>query len=208
MSYKISAFSFSNNNISLNTRGLYLMKNYIDFYVCKSMAEYKIPLIDSNDVDGKTPFEVKQFSKDLKDTDIFIFAIPEHTAHYSAVFKNAMDWLVVQSNMNNNLGTSYGFSNKPVFITTFSASKKAGGRHFDMTKHLIEKMGGVIAGTKVFNDCWDNLIPSNKSFVESFCNEIYDFLGYYKGYDKIESKEWKDQTEFEKKYINWKKQWK
>ena len=81
------------------------------------------------------------------------------------------------------IGTTYGFSKKPVFITTFTASKKAGGRHFDMTKHLIEKMGGVVVGTKVFNDCWDNLIPSNDTFVENFCFEVNDFVRGYNGHD-------------------------
>ena len=205
---KISAFSFSNNDVSLNTRGLYMMKDHLDLHICKSMNDYKMPLLDSNDVDGHVPKEVKNFDNDLRETDIFIFSVPEHTAHYSAVFKNAMDWLVVKSNMNNNLGTSYGFSNKPVFITTFTASKNAGGRHFDMTKHLIEKMGGLVESTKVFNDCWDNLIPSNKSFVENFCHEVNDFVRYYKGQDEIEVKKWKDQSVFTEKYNKWKKQWK
>ena len=45
---KISAFSFSNNDVSLNTRGLFMMKDYIDFHICTSMENYKMPLIDSN----------------------------------------------------------------------------------------------------------------------------------------------------------------
>ena len=208
MSYKISAFSFSNNDVSLNTRGLFMMKDHLDLHICKSMYDYKMPLLDSNDVDGHVPKEVKNFDNDLRETDVFIFSVPEHTAHYSAVFKNAMDWLVVKSNMNNNLGTTYGFSKKPVFITTFTASKKAGGRHFDMTKHLVEKMGGIVVGTKVFNDCWDNLIPSNDTFVENFCYEVNDFVKGYNGHEEIEVKQWKDQSEFTEKYNNWKKQWK
>ena len=73
---------------------------------------------------------------------------------------------------------------------------------------LIEKMGGVVVGTKVFNDCWDNLIPSNDTFVENFCFEVNDFVRGYNGHEEIEVKQWKDQSEFTEKYNNWKKKWK
>ena len=53
MSCKISAFSFSNNLDSMNTKGLLMMNDHIKFHVCKSMCDYNMKLIDTNDVDGR-----------------------------------------------------------------------------------------------------------------------------------------------------------
>ena len=56
---KISAFSFSNNPNSMNTKGLFMMNDYINFYVCKSMSDYNMKLLDTNDVDGKVDKGIK-----------------------------------------------------------------------------------------------------------------------------------------------------
>lgn len=209
MSYKISAFSFSASPDSMNTRGLSLMdKAGLTFDIFKSMNDYQLPICDSNKCDGDVPDSVKKFDEDLRKSDILIFAIPECTGHYSGVFKNAMDWLVVQSYMNNSLGTDYGFSNKPIILMTFSPAKEAGGRHFKMTAELIEKMGGRVLHTFVKNDCWKNLWPKNYKFVERECSFVSAFAKGFKPYkDKIKQ-EWKDNQEVQRLYEDWNKQWK
>ena len=204
----ISAFSFSNNLDSMNTKGLLMMNDHIKFNVCKSMSDYNMKLIDTNDVDGRVDDGINEFDKDLHDTDVFVFAVPEHTGHYSAVFKNAMDWLVVKSNMNNNLGTSYGFSHKPIILITFTPSKKAGNRHFDMTKHLLEKMGGNVVKSFVKNDCWDNLYRENMSFISEECKYINEFKKDLVTIEKHESKQWKNKDDMISSYNNWKDKWK
>ena len=205
---KISAFSFSNNPNSMNTKGLFMMNDYINFHVCKSMSDYNMKLLDTNDVDGKVDEGIKEFDKDLHDTDVFVFAVPEHTAHYSAVFKNAMDWLVVKSNMNNNLGSTYGFSYKPIVLITFTPSKKSGGRHFDMTKNLLEKMGGHVVKTFVKNDCWDNLYKDNIGFIKNECEYIDTFKQNIVTIEKQEPKQWKSKDEMITSYNKWLEKWK
>lgn len=75
MSCKISAFSFSNNLDSMNSKGLLMMNDHIKFHVCKSMCDYNMKLIDTNDVDGRVDDGINEFDKDLHDTDVFVFAV-------------------------------------------------------------------------------------------------------------------------------------
>ena len=83
-----------------------------------------------------------------------------------------MDWLVVKSNYNADLGQDYCISDKSIYVITFTPSKKgAGDRHFTMTKELIEKLGG-----KVKNVCkklmLGKFIPTNYSFVKKNVNKL------------------------------------
>ncbi len=119
-----------------------------------------------------------------------------------------MDWLVVKSNMNNNLGTSYGFSHKPIILITFTPSKKAGGRHFDMTKHLVEKMGGNVVKSFVKNDCWDNLYKENIDFIKEECEYISEFKKDLVTIEKQEPKQWKNKDDMISSYNKWKDKWK
>lgn len=209
MSYKISGFSFSYSTESMQTRGLQLMKNYINFHNCKSMIDYGIPICNSNVCDGFVPKSIEQFDRDLSETDILVFAIAETTGHYSCGFKNAMDWLVVKSQYNNSLGTSYGFSNKPIFIITFTPSYKSGNRHFDMTSHLLQdKMGGKVIKCFVKNDCWNNLVPNNKYFIKQECDYILNYSKTWNGTKRLEVKEYADANNWLKKYIKWNNKWK
>jgi NAD(P)H-dependent FMN reductase len=209
MSCKISAFSFSSSPDSMNTRGLKLMNTRgITFHTLKDMGDYNIPICDSNKCDGLVPDSVKKFDEDMQNSDVIIFAVPECTGHYSGVFKNAMDWLVVKSYMNNSLGTSYGFSNKPVILMTFSPAKEAGNRHFDMTRELLQKMGAKVIHSFVKNDCWKNLYPNNYKFVEKECNFISAFSNKFEPYDEVEVRQWQNTDDIQKLYDDWNKLWK
>ena len=209
MSYKISAFSFSHSVNSMQTRGLQLMNKYINFHTCKSMIDYDISICNSNVCDGVVPKSIEQFDNDLNDADILIFAIAESTGHYACGLKNVMDWLVVKSQYNNSLGTSYGFSNKPIFIITFTPSYEAGNRHFDMTKHLLQdKMGGNIIECFVKNDCWRYLVPDNKNFVKTECNYILDYANTWTRLEKIEQKKYADVNQWLERYTEWNNKWK
>ena len=209
MSYKISAFSFSSSPDSMNTRGLKLMNNAgIGFDLLRDMSDYNMPICNSNRCDGQVPDSVRNFDDDLRDSDILIFAIPECTGHYSGVFKNAMDWLVVKSYMNNSLGTTYGFSNKPVILMTFSPAKEAGDRHFNMTRELLQKMGARVIHSFVKNDCWKNLYPKHYKFVQKECSFISSFSNQFEPYEEVEVRQWQNTDELQKLYNDWNKQWK
>jgi len=166
----ITAISFSYSDDSMNYRGLKMMNHFINF---NNLIRINLPICNVNGPEGKTPKELDELSEIISKSDKLVFAIPEYSGHYSVGFKNFMDWLVVKSNYNADLGQDYCITDKSIYVITFTPSKKgAGDRHFDMTKELIEKLGGKVKKMYVKNDCWDNLVPNNFSFVEKESKEI------------------------------------
>jgi len=167
----IVGVSFSYSNQSMGDRGLSLMHHYLNF---SDIVYMNLPICNSNNPNGDVPLEVEVFNSRISKADILVFSIPEATGHYSAAFKNAMDWLVVKSNFNADLGQRYSISNKPTYVITFTpVHKEAGSRHFDMTHHLLqEKMGVDVRGMFVKNRGWENIVPENYEFVYDECVQI------------------------------------
>ena len=166
----ITAISFSYSDDSMNYRGLKLMNHFLNF---DNLIRINLPICNVNGPEGKTPKELDELSEIISKSDKLVFAIPEYSGHYSVGFKNFMDWLVVKSNYNADLGQDYCITDKSIYVITFTPSKKgAGDRHFDMTKELIEKLGGKVKKMYVKNDCWNNLVPNNLNFVEKESKEI------------------------------------
>ncbi len=166
----ITAISFSYSDDSMNYRGLKLMNHFLNF---DNLIKIDLPICNVNGPVGQTPKGLDDLDEKIKNSNKLIFAIPEYSGHYSVGFKNFMDWLVVKSNYNADLGQDYCITDKSIYVITFTPSKKgAGDRHFDMTKELIEKLGGKVKKMYVKNDCWDNLTPNNYQFVEKESKEI------------------------------------
>ncbi len=171
------------------------MNYFINF---SSIIKINLPICDSNRPDGQVPRQLDVIDQKIRKSDTLVFAIPEYSGHYSVGFKNFMDWLVVKSNYNADLGQEYCLTDKTIYVITFTPSKKgAGDRHFDMTKELIEKLGGKVKKMFVKNDCWDNLTPKNYSFVENECKQILrknmknEVNGWTKKFNEWDSK-WKN----------------
>ena len=165
-----TAISFSYSDDSMNYRGLRMMNHFINF---DNLITINLPMCNVNGPDGEIPKELNELHDKIIKSDKLVFAIPEYSGHYSVGFKNFMDWLVVKSNYNADLGQDYCITDKLIYVITFTPSKKgAGDRHFDMTKELIEKLGGKVKKMYVKNDCWDNLQPDNLNFVEKESKEI------------------------------------
>jgi hypothetical protein len=189
----------------MGARGLSLMDHHLKF---SDIIHIDFPLCDSNNPNGEVPVEVDSFNKKIEAADILVFSIPESTGHYSAAFKNAMDWLVVKSSFNADLGQQYSISNKATYVITFTpVHKGAGHRHFDMTRHLLsDKMGAHVRDMYVKNRCWEHVIPNNTEFVGKECTQILNT----KIYAPPESKEnmtgevplWNQQ------YAEWNLKWK
>ena len=188
---KITAVSFSYSENSMSYRGLLLMDHYIKF---SNIIKMDLPICDSNKPDGEIPKEVEELDNILDKSDILVFSVPEYTGHYSVGFKNLLDWLVVKGYYNANLGQKYSISNKPIYVISFTPTYKgAGDRHFEMTKDILEKLGGRVKKMFVKNDCWNHLLPDNYKFVEKECKEILrkdmedEVVGWKEKY-----KEWND----------------
>jgi len=189
-----TAVSFSYSESSMSYRGLLLMDHYIKF---SNIIKMDLPICNSNRPDGIIPKEVEAIDNILSKSDKLVFSIPEYTGHYCVGFKNLMDWLVVKAYYNADLGQQYSISNKEIYVISFTPVKKgAGDRHFDMTKELLEKLGGNVKKMFVKHDCWEKLVPDNYKFVESESKEIIN-------------KNMLDQvSDWQKKYNEWDSKWK
>tara|TARA_B100001094_G_C18184686_1_gene802988 strand:+ start:1834 stop:3108 length:1275 start_codon:yes stop_codon:yes gene_type:complete len=204
---KIVGISFSHAENSLQTRGLKLLNEEKLFDSVYDMTDFDMPVCYSNKSDGNVPDSVEQFNNAL-DADILVFAISEATSHYSAGFKNAMDWLVVKSKFNAKLGTDYAITDKPIFVITFTPTSKApnGARHFEMTEHLLTKMGANVIQSFVVNDSWNCVVPG--AFIN--VKHIYDSISEYSSTHVLKAKkEIKDNsltwiTDYEKWDTKWK----
>lgn len=196
------SFSYSDN--SMNYRGLTLMHHHIGF---SDIIKLDLPVCNSNKADGVIPQVVEKFDKRLEKSDILVFAIPEYTGHYAHGFKNAMDWLVVGKHYNASLGQQYSISDKPIYVITFTpALSPTGGRHFDMTKHLLtEKLGADVKSMYVKNNCWEELLPNNYDFVRRECNDILSCKNFKSTEKRNDMSEHiNDWTE---RYKQWDKKW-
>jgi len=204
---KIVGISFSHAENSLQTRGLKLLNEEKLFDSIHDMTDFNMPVCYSNKSDGNVPDSVEQFNSAL-DADILVFAISEATSHYSAGFKNAMDWLVVKSKFNAKLGTDYAITDKPIFVITFTPTTKApnGARHFEMTEHLLTKMGANVIQSFVVNNSWNCVVPGAFTNVK----HIYDSVNEYSSTHVSKAKkEIKDNsmtwiTDYEKWNTKWK----
>ena len=203
---KIVGISFSGADNSMSLRGLRLMDNFIDFH---NIVRPDLPIVDNISPDGVVPGAVELLWNQMEEADGFVFAVPEYTGHYSAHFKNVMDWLVVKSNFNADLGTSYPFSFKPFYVVTFtpSGNKEIGGRHFEMTNHLLTKMGGLAQGHSVMNACWKYLLPNNPEFVKDLSQKVLDKFNTYESVERKENSVSDTVSNWNQQYEDWEEAW-
>jgi len=201
----ITGISFSYAENSMNTRGLGLMG--LDYVY--DMTDFNMPICNKNSADGKVLARVHNFLKVIKEADILVFAVPEATAHYSVGFKNAMDWIICSTHFNSDLGQDGPFSNKPIYVITFTpVTKNAGHRHFDMTRHLIEKMGGIVYDTFCMNNGWKECVPGNYEWVKDVCIEIFDHNNYWLNEPKERKPDMKDRPQkWVEQYKEWDAKW-
>jgi hypothetical protein len=171
---KTLALSFSLSDNSMQTRGLRLMHESLPFHQLLNLKDLSIPLCTSNSPDGKVPESVEILDQYLHNSDNFVFAIPEAGGHYCAAFKNVVDWLIVKSNFNSQLGRGYSTSGKYTYVISFTPSVEgAGDRHFQMTQELLEKkLGAEVRFCHVFNRCWEHLLPGQHDFVSHLRRRI------------------------------------
>ena len=204
---KLTAVSFSYAENRMQTRGIFLLSHKLDFENVIGIND--IPVCDSNKSDGVVPDSVVEFDHALEDADALVFCIPEATAHYSAGFKVAMDWLVVKSNFNSKLGADYSITGKPIYVFTFTPTYKDGGfRHFDMIEHLLsEKLGADVRKCFAMQDGWRKVVPNNYDYVEEQCNYILDDLKNYTFKEKKSAKSNYDIDKWLKLYEQWNDQW-
>jgi len=173
---KFLGLSFSHARNSLQSRGLSLVDRFLQFDQRLSLADFNIPICDSNRPDGVVLDSVARLDRAFEEADALVFAVPEAGGHYSAAFKNILDWLIVKHKFNSQLGKNYSLSGKPVYILTFTPTVPgSGGRHFEMTRSILtEKFGAVVRRSIVFNKCWEHVLPENFDFVKTSSFDILE----------------------------------
>jgi|TARA_B110000503_G_scaffold68729_1_gene107341 NAD(P)H-dependent FMN reductase len=206
---KIVGISYSYADNSLQTRGLTLLSETLSMSVY-DMLDFNMPICNSNKSDGVVPDSVNKFISILEEADILVFAISEATGHYSAGFKNAMDWLVVKSQFNAKLGTNYAITDKPIFVITFTPTKYEpnGARHFDMTSQLLVKLGANVIDTYVINDSWKTIIPGVTDAVQRPCTGIKEFCDTYSPSSKLPVAVADNSPQWLTAYNEWDEKWK
>lgn len=205
----IVGISFSHADNSLQTRGLKLLNEEKLFTNIYDMTDFNMPVCYSNKSDGNVPDSVEQFNNVL-DADVLVFAISEATSHYSAGFKNAMDWLVVKSKFNAKLGTDYAITDKPIFVITFTPTSKEpnGARHFKMTKQLLVKMGGDVIDMFVVNESWTNIVPGAFINVKHIYDKIKEYAMRYKPLNQNKEPASDNSLTWIADYEKWNTKWK
>lgn len=211
---KINAVSFSHSSASMQKRGLTLLDYHLNFNKLVGLDEYNIPVQYSNKTDGTVPDVIKEIDDILNEADALIFAASESIGHYSAGFKNIIDWLVVKDYWNNGLGSQYSFSNKPIYLFTFTPSKpsakvKGGRRHHGLIEEILkEKMGGDLRGKFSVNNCWEELVPNNYDLVKQDAEFILQDLQNYDFNKSKEKKTYGNPSDWLDKYNEWNSKWK
>ena len=209
---KVVGISFSYADNSLQTRGLQLLDELNVFDKVCDMTDFDMSICNSNKSDGNVPQSVNKFVDVLNNADVLVFAVSEATGHYSAGFKNAMDWLVVKSKFNAKLGTNYAITNKPIYVVTFTPTKYEpnGARHFDMTTQLLEKLGANVVKSHVINDSWETVIPKHTAAIQGVYNDLTSFLSSYTPHSSTHILETDDNSGLKwlNAYNDWDNKWK
>ena len=198
----------------MQKRGLSLLNHYLNFDQLISLEDFNIPVQYSNKTDGNVPNVINEIDSVLKDADALVFSASESIGHYSGGFKNMIDWLVVKDYWNNGLGSKYSFTDKPIYVFTFTPSKKTakipgGKRHHGLIVELLQdKMGGDVRKCFSINNCWEELIPGNYNIVKEESEYILNDLNKYNFNKETKIKEYGNPNDWLNAYNNWNECWK
>ena len=206
---KICAVNFSYSKDSMGLRGLQLLDQCYPFDALLNVADYNIPVCDSNKADGVVIPEVDRMFDDMCGYDAYVFSVAEYSGAYCVGFKNIMDWFVVKTFYNSTLGQDYPFTNKPIATVTFTPTTTNGDRHFDMTAKLLDKLGGTVVVSHVFQDGWNTVRPDNSNLFADDYKYIREQLQtvepkYFETYNNAH----KDAQRWISVYENWNNEWK
>jgi len=113
------------------------------------LNDYQLPLY-SIDVenDNGFPADLLVLDEIIENTDGIILSLAEHNGAYSAVFKNAFDWL---SRINGKV-----WKNKPMLLLSTSPGARGGQSVMELALSRFPFNGGNIIGSTTFPSFYDN----------------------------------------------------
>ncbi len=108
---------------------------------------------------------VQKWSDIAKAADAFVFVVPEYNHGYSAVLKNALDWLYLE------------FEKKPVGLAGVSGGSFAGCRAVEQLRPIIESFSGfAIREVLSFGKVREVFDGEGKLLVEAYNQRTQRFL--------------------------------
>lgn len=160
---KLVVFAGSNSVKSINKQ--------LAVYASSFFNNIEISVLDLNDfvlpvygIDEETnngiPKKASELLKEIHSADGIILSLAEHNGNFSAVFKNAYDWMSrIQQKLWNNI---------PMLLMATSPGGRGGASVLSIAKAGFPYMGGVIIA--------DFSLPSfSENFKEgSIVNEVYN----------------------------------
>ena len=113
------------------------------------LNDYQLPLysIDVENDEG-FPADLLKLDEIIEKTDGIVLSLAEHNGAYSAVFKNAFDWL---SRINGKV-----WKNKPMLLLSTSPGARGGQSVMDLALSRFPYGGGNIIGYTTFPSFNDN----------------------------------------------------
>ncbi|MGY5352690.1 NADPH-dependent FMN reductase [Wenyingzhuangia sp. IMCC45533] len=148
---KIVILAATNSKVSINKQ--------LATYAGKKLKEVQLKILDLNDYDlpmygvdlekeiGIHP-EAVRFNKDIQQADGYIISFAEHNGAYTAVFKNAYDWI---SRINYKV-----WGQKPVVLLSTSPGARGGATVLATAKLGFPHMGAKVVGSLSLPSFFDN----------------------------------------------------
>ncbi|PIR96196.1 MAG: hypothetical protein COT92_02420 [Candidatus Doudnabacteria bacterium CG10_big_fil_rev_8_21_14_0_10_42_18] len=133
-------------------------------------AELPLPFFDSESVPvalkGKYPNEnAQKWSNAAQSADAFVLIVPEYNHGYSAVMKNALDWLYME------------FTKKPFGMVGVSDGSFGGIRAIEQLRQVIENFGAfAIRETVNFGMVQDKFSESGELLDQAYIKRAERFL--------------------------------
>ena len=127
--------------MSINHQLIEFTTSLFDGYEVKvlDIRNWDIPMYSINLDPDQTPEKITELISQIKESDGFIIASPEHNGGTPAFFKNILDWL---SRRGENV-----FDKKPVFLMSTSPGPGAGANHLKYLIHSLPYQGAQIAAS-------------------------------------------------------------
>lgn len=108
-----------------------------------SLADYQLPLYDGDlEKERGIPASVRELQRLFAETDAFLIASPEHNGGYTALLKNAIDW-VSRPRESGEPGVQL-FAGKAAAVLSASPGPMGGIRAMLATRDVLEKLGALV----------------------------------------------------------------
>lgn len=151
MSPRVLVFAGSNRSGSVNRRlaevaTAELRAVALDAHFA-DLRDYPMPLYDGDEeLEGGTPAAVTAFQKLVREQDALVIASPEYNGSFSALVKNALDWISRPTESEPALAV---FEGKKAAILSASTSRGGGSRGLRHLRELLEMIGMDVIPTQV-----------------------------------------------------------